>query len=710
IIDNQIDVAKEKLNQQANTIIGYTEGLRGSQFTRQAMMNFYANQIYTLESIRNNPYFGSFIFQQSSKEPNEIYIGKKMISDNNGKIITHDWRSPICSLYYDYEIGPASYESEGKKISGDILDKKQIVIKNGELIDVKKKDVISNDNILIEYLNKSNNDRIKNIISTIQKEQNMVIRNSLDSNNIIQGSAGSGKTTVALHRISYLLYAEAKRTNSSQFLILGPNKYFINYISSMLPELEIANINQSTFEDISKKIIKWRGKYKDKTVILKEILNKQTNMNAIHDKNSIEFIKLLENFIDLYVQRNLERDITYEEVLLCDANNMSFITEKNRFVKDKVYGKKIAEFQKGLIKKIKENSVDLCHQVWINNKDRILSIEKGSALRNQELDKLNLINEQIRKGCSAIIKDYFKFTRVKAVDLYRTFIESLGSEFDYIKEQTLSNLRLKTISDDDLAALTIIEYKLGNNSINEEIKHVIIDEAQDISPAQYYVLNKLFPNCIYDVFGDLNQSIYSYQSLENWDQLNKLLFNNEAKQFYLDKTYRTTYEISNVANHLLNDINGNISNCVARSGGEVEFNISNKKNIWLEIACQIKKLDRKVYKSVAVICKDDDEVNMLRKNLSKLNINIDLISKAEPINSEGIYILPSYYAKGMEFDAVIVSDASYNRYQNNDVDLKLLYVSVTRAIHKLIINSSDQLNYSLEKFVNSDSKKKILKI
>lgn len=295
LINNKIKLAEQNFKEQEQIRIGFKEGMRGTQFTRQSMMSMYATEADDLRRIIDNPYFGRFEFtKKGEKELETIYIGKKAIVDR-GNIISYDWRSDICSMYYDYNIGEAEYTTHGKKEKGTINSKRQIIIKNGQLESVTEQDTISDDLILLKYLSENTDSRLKSIIATIQKEQNKIIRSPLKNNYIVQGVAGSGKTTVALHRIAYLLYTEARSISESEFMILGPNKYFLNYISELLPELDIKNVSQSTFEDIALNILKLKVKLESKNETLCKVLDNQINPKIIEYKNSLAYLSLIEN-------------------------------------------------------------------------------------------------------------------------------------------------------------------------------------------------------------------------------------------------------------------------------------------------------------------------------------------------------------------------------------------------------------------------------
>ena len=695
IINDKLQYNLNCFDEQKNFRIGFTEGLRGTQFNRQSMMSMYATEVNAIKAIKDNPYFGRFDFIPKCEEKQIIYIGKKMIVDNEEKIIVHDWRTPICSLYYDYGVGTADYLAFGKKIIGEITEKRQIVIKNGKLVTVNKQDVVSDDSFLISYLTENNDARLKSIIATIQREQNKIIRSPFKRNYIIQGVAGSGKTTVALHRLSYLLFAESKNILPSEFMIIGPNRYFLDYISSMFPELDIKNVYQSTFDEIIKDMIKYNGKFKTKTDVLKEILDGKVAPETIHDKNTIEFTKLIEKFVNSYILKHIEKPIIYQGITICTKEYLNNIVKAIEYDRNKSKGEVLKTYIKLIKKRAKDNSENFCNEYWNKNKQKIMSLPPNSKERNEEIKKNDLIMKEFKKGCTKQIDEYFKFIKTKPLIIYQAFINSLDSKYDYIKNYTLENLKSKTISDDDLAALFVIYNELCSSAINNHISQLIIDEAQDISPAQYYVLRKMYPNSYFNIYGDMNQSIFSYQSFINWEELNEILLNGIAERLELNKTYRTTKQISDVSNLVLDKINTTKAECIARNGNDISLNYCNNKDLVTNIVSQINELKRIGNQSIAIICKDYAECLDISKNLKKYKFDIRVISEKDTNYEGNLCIIPSYDAKGLEFDAVIVSDGSKEKYRNNLIDMKLLYVVLTRAMHNIIINTTDELTHCL---------------
>ena len=712
IINRKIKEAEKNFNNQEHTIIGFKEGQRGTQFIRQGLMSLYATEINNLKLILANPYFGMFQFKDNNNEITDIYLGKKAILDENANVIAYDWRSPVCSMYYDYNIGKAEYiGTNGVKNFGEILKKRQIIIKNGELQDVEEQDTLSNDSILLKYLTENSDARLKSIIATIQIEQNRIIRSPLKSDYIIQGAAGSGKTTVALHRIAYLLYNEAKNINESDFMIIGPNKYFLNYVSDLLPDLDIKNVSQFTFDEIALKnigISKIKVESMNKT--LQGILKGEIDENIIAFKSSIEFLKLIENYINLYVDSHLKDDIVYEGIKLYSAEDIRFNFNNNMFGNDKSCKEKANELIKRLTKKIKNNSEDLSHSIWLKYRDEILNLSQDDPKRKKILEKVNKAQTEIKKGCPTIVKDYFKFMKVNPLTLYQSFIENLdiiysSETFDIKRLQEYTNLNLskKQIKFEDLSPLLLINYMINGVKDFKEYSYLVIDEAQDLSLAEYYMLKKLFPKAKFNVFGDVNQSIYNYQSIHNWDELNSRIFDSKANKLELNKSYRTTINISNVSNLILNQMSQAPAECIARTGDELLLsNDISCQNIIL----QIKTLLDKDYQSIAIICKDDKETHDTYSKLKKMRLNISEITENNDQYNGGLCIMPSYLSKGLEFDAVIIYNANAQNYSSTNIDMKLLYVAITRAMHDLVINYDGELSLPLKSL---EKKNKVLK-
>lgn len=709
IIDEQIETSSEGLSKEKHHIIGFTEGLRGTQFNRQAMMSMYATEENRLKIIRKNPYFGRFEFQKNDSDKNQIiYIGKKLLTDKGHEIIVYDWRSKQCSMYYDYNVDDtnAHYDECGNVIYGKINSKRQIQIKDSALISVSDQDTLSDDEILIRYLNENSDSRLKTIVATIQKEQNEIIRNSIDDNYMIQGVAGSGKTTVALHRIAYLLYNESKRVDTSNFMIIGPNKFFLDYISSLLPDLDITGISQCTFEDIVTSNIKGKIKINSRDEELEKIMSNNLSSSILKYKSSIKYMEMIEQFIEFYVSNKLKNDIELEGIILCGKERMRDLTGKHY---KNSYKERIDIFIKKMTKIIKENYEDIYYKASRTLMQKLQMLNSNDPDRNKIISELNSLKENVKKGCNKNLKEFFKFVNTSPITLYYTFIENIeiftNDDVGELKKETLKNLDNGVISSSDMAAILLIQYLMCGCKNYLDYSHLIIDEGQDLSSAQYYVLKKVFPKSKFDIFGDINQSIYTYQSIDSWQQLNEELFENKSRLFKLNRGYRTTKEISDVSNLVLQSLKQGNADCISRNGNNIIVNnVENCNESEIKLA-ELTQLISNGHKNIAIICKDSAEVEEVYKKMKELPIEINKITSDNDKYKEGICILPVYLAKGLEFDAVILNDASNQKYNENTMDQKLLYVAVTRAMHELIIDYKGQISLSLKSLEQKDNKK-----
>ena len=577
----------------------------------------------TIES-KENPYFARIDFQGNNKEI--YYIGKYGVSDYDNNIITIDWRAPISTLYYDSNIGKCEYDSPSGKIKGELLLKRQYQIEKQKLISFQDVDTVSNDEILKPYLSVSADTRLKNIVSTIQSEQNKIIRYPL-KNIIIQGVAGSGKTTVALHRIAYLVYNNKEIIKSKDYMVIGPNKFFVQYISKILPDLDVNGVSEYTLEEILEKYTKEKYKinnHLDKIVEYDNISELKTSMK-------------MKNIIDNYMEKitiNPEK-ILIENIEIISSNELKKIIEE---INKKTYK---------TIKQKQERIQILLDKYITENKQRIIN---------------KLIDENIN---NKILQD-FKKNHNKFIKMNIPKIKTVKEYYKIILAE--NKIEQKEYEIEDIPSLLYIKYNLGTD-IFDNYKHIVIDEAQDYGEFLFYVIKKIFKNATFGIFGDLAQSLYSYRSIKNWDTV-KTIFDSNIE--YLNKSYRTTIEIMNEANIINKKLNLNLATPVIRHGEKVEYTKSSIKEL-------IENLKQK-YNTIAIITKTLKEAQELHKQYKEY----DLITPTDISYESKITILPSYLSKGLEFDAVLILD-TFNK--ENNLDLRLLYVSMTRALHKLYIKS-----------------------
>ena len=667
----------------------------------------YATKIRNLERATKVPYFARIDFKTSETDE-KIYIGKTNIFDEDSNVEVADWRAPISSLYYDSRIGKAKYNCPEGIIEGELKLKRIYNIEEGELLSFNDIDITTNDELLQDCLNENSDARLKNIISTIQSEQNQVIRANMFKPLIIQGVAGSGKTTVALHRIAYLVYTYEKEFKPEDFLIIAPNKFFLDYISNVLPDLGVDYVRQETFEDLAQSIIKEKFNLEDSNIKLAKIVNSNQEMNEINRcieaskfKSSIKFKEMIDEYLINLNENLLAKEdfkiaeiqaIKYEEMQSMFMDNYERIPLLDRIERLKI-------FMQNKLSNISSNIVDEItkrRKNKLDNIDESLSNEEKQIKRRKIFEETEFeINSLLKDNGKKLVNEYIKrIKKYKIIQVYKEVVNQKGLMEKYagneLAEYIRNNFYMKNkFEHEDLAALMYIRYRLMGIEEQFNLKHIVIDEAQDLSEFQFYVLYQILKkNKSMTILGDIAQGIYSYKGTNNWERINSIVFDGEADIKYLERSYRTTKEIMDEANKVLEKVkeklNIKLAIPVARHGNEVTYN--KIKDFEEKIDFIYKKIlesKSKEYKNIAVISKDEESCEKIYNELKSKIENVQLISESQEKYDGGIIIIPSYYSKGLEFDSVIVTD--FDKYGDSLLDRKLLYVALTRAMHELNI-------------------------
>ena len=710
IIDEQIKTITENIEHlYENTIDTYTQsGLR----------KMYLDKKRNLENSKDKPYFARIDFkEESAKKASKIYIGKTNIDDDNNLIVV-DWRTPIASLYYDGRLGKSNYNAPDGNIKGDLLLKRLFEIEQGKLESFSDVDISTNDELLKPYLMSNSDARLKNIISTIQTEQNAIIRTPLSKTLIVQGVAGSGKTTVALHRIAYLAYTYAKQLQAKDFMIIAPNKFFLDYISNILPDLGVNDVNQCTFEELAEQIIDTDVKIESSTDKLANMVNDYREDKKYKDKqvaistfkSSLEFKEIL----DKYLQNIEENYLPEGDLKVGDITILRYEKLVENFkicLPGKAMEEKLKMF-KARLKMFIENNQNLIEDIIKKQRTKeIESLNKNLIPAEYNKKRLEIFDKYdeklglLKNNGKKLIDDYVK--RVKKPNplvYYRDFISKLprytqGMEIDEqiikgVQEEILRKKNNKQVEYEDLAPLMYIAEKIRGNEKqikSNQIypKHIVVDEAQDYSPFQFWVLKNILKSDSMTILGDISQGIYSYRGTNDWKKINDEVFNGKANILDLSKSYRTTMEIMEKGNDVIdkirNQVHTRFAEPVIRRGEAVEITKQEEKQLATIIANKINKLVQDKRKNIAVITKTLQEAKDLYKKIIKQGIDVNLISDKSKEYSGGVSIIPSYLSKGLEFDSVIISNAGKEEYDNNELDAKLLYIAITRAMHTLHI-------------------------
>lgn len=671
----------------------------------EKLLKQYGDKLAVLKRTQNKPYFARINFKNGTdKKIEECYIGKVGVYDDDNNLITVDWRAPIAAMYYDSNVGPATYEAPCGIISGELLVKRQYDIENKILKGFQDVDTVSNDEMLKPYLGVSADNRLKNIVSTIQKEQNDIIREKIYNNLIIQGVAGSGKTTVALHRIAYLVYNNINTIKPEQYLVIGPNKFFVNYISGVLPDLDVNNVSQLTYSELLKQLI---------NVDFELLSDDNKLINAINDENNLFFERLrTSNLYKIAIDRFLE----YFEGTIIPNNDLEIKGYKilsRDIIKNEYYNILTKDnFNYDILEIKVERAVLLIGKLIEDNIDYIMSDVNKQFSRKinnligndtkKERKNLEYVKKELRNNCKQSLKKYFK-SNPNILTLYTKFLKDIGVylnikeyNLDNVSKKTIANIKKKKIEFEDLAALIYLYYRIYGSKEFDDFRHVVVDEAQDFGEFNFYALKKLLSKSTFSIFGDLAQSIYQYRGINKWEEIIDNTFDGKCDIKYLKKSYRTTTEIMDSANNIISHIGLTEAEPVIRHGLEVKYNYSDDK---IETIFKIiNDYLRKGYSSIAIIAKDDKETLFINEKLKLLGIDANNVTSENTMYNGGICTITSYLAKGLEFDAVIISDASEKRYSSDKtIDMKLLYVAMTRSLHELNILYSDELVKPLRK-------------
>ena len=652
------------------------------------LMSSTATKIANIQRIKEKPYFARIDFKENGKSiKDKLYIGKIGIIDLDGKIIVTDWRAPVSTLYYDSNLGNVEYNAPDGKIRGNMSLKRQIIIEKEDVKSIYDVDSVSDDELLKPYLGASADSRLKNIVASIQGEQNNIIRKSIEKNLIVQGVAGSGKTTVALHRIAYLMYNNSDKYKANQFMVIGPNKFFINYISNVLPDLDASNAVQLTFEELATEYTKEKLSFEDSTKKIADITDGKLNIIYSKFKSSIEYKKLLDKYLN-----NIENRLISNDGLV--INNIK-VLEKDFIMKiyNETIGESIAQ-RLELTAKITANRIKNDDEIYNKIKTQMFEIEKNQSdiesKRKIAKKEIEMLKELTNFGFEKQLKKFLDISSVKAINIYKDFVNNVDKLYSKdkinIKEfqkYTIESLNKKIIENEDIAPIMYIKLILFGNDEFKNIKCVVIDEAQDFGLFSFIVLRKILSNAVFSIFGDMAQGIYSYKAIDNWDEIDNKVFEG-SEYLKLSKSYRTSIEIMNEANKISEAIGFGRANPVIRNSGPIVKTKINKKDKIKYISNRVKEYLKQGYKSIAIIYKNQDKMIELNKHFKEQGIASEIIYKDQKNYNGGVCILTSYLSKGLEFDVVIIADCDEERYNHEDIlDMKLLYVSMTRALHKL---------------------------
>ncbi len=636
------------------------------------------------------PYFGRIVFyDESFRKEESLYIGRGGIARDTTHQMVVDWRAPVATAYYENGLGKCSYRApDGKDLPIDLKLKRTYEIEGDKLLDYFDTEVITNDELLTKYLAKNKQAVLGEIIATIQKEQNEVIRKSPFHNIIVQGVAGSGKTTVAMHRISYILYNYAQRFKPDDFYIVGSNRILLAYITGVLPDLDVYGIRQMTMEQLFVRLL-----YEDWDEKRYQVKENVQDSRVANTQGGIRGTKFWLQELEAF----------------CTALEKEFISEESIFLNPRQFVEGIRNGVAGVFDDTVQDSWDITGDKKIKaaGKIEILSGESITSFLHQNAvlsiqAKINLLNERLLiKIKDEFLKSGIRYTEKEQKAILKAYRGRFGKKVwkrsiydlyqDFLREQRQKgyDVELPDLEYDvyDLAALAYLYKRVKETEVISEAHHVVIDEAQDFGVMAYGVLNFCIKDCTYTIMGDVSQNIHFGYGLNDWEELKELLLESGSGFEVLKKSYRNTVEISEFAMKILQ--HGSFTSYPAepiiRHGSPVQVRRATEDaELIKEAAALCKSWQDKGYGTIAVICRSIKEAGDRAKQLSKILLVSDG-SLEKAVFSEGIMVLPVSYTKGLEFDAVLILDPDREDYPVDDGHARLLYVAATRALHELCV-------------------------
>lgn len=628
------------------------------------------HKILLLKNMIRSPYFARIDFKFDDEDEFEkIYIGRSSLKNkNHEQMCVYDWRSPLASVFYRFMAGKAFYDAPCGRITGELSLKRQYEIKNGTLEYFFDSDVQIVDEFLRQLLSQNTTAKMKAIVETIQQDQDIVIRDMENDLLMVQGVAGSGKTSIALHRAAYLMYQGLQaKLSANNIMIISPNSIFEQYISNVLPELGEDHVVTAVFDDILSMLLKDR-KFQPKNEFLESLMTHSQHRDILKDSIEFKTSELFTGILDRFVH-----DIPYQWIELEDVWHEGSCVVTKQVLRDKII----------------EREETLLGTKLEQLEDFVLEQIFGTGNSRGQNEEKNLIRQQMQKFTKADVLDLYKKLFSDEAYFYSLMQNEPSENIKKIWEFTRENLQADCLYYDDAIAAAYLYLKIYGTNQYKNIKQTVIDEAQDYYPLQYHIFSLLFPNAKYTILGDMHQTLAKQEDLLLYDQIQKILNRKKSALILLDKSFRCTNEILKYSLKFI-DCSPDIQS-FNREGDRPEIFKAGNCDIFADqIVKEVTLCQEKGFESIGLICKTEASAARLFQKLEH-RLDIQLIRSESTADVQGVFIIPVYMSKGLEFDAVLICDADSRSYYDAD-DKNLLYVACTRALHRLSLFSEKDIS------------------
>lgn len=714
---DEVKVNTDSFDDYLETIIGLRQEAQALSVS-QSTHRHAAKRLSTLRRMQEIPYFGRIDFiEEGNSTQEQIYIGISSLSDSSGEdFLIYDWRAPVSSVYYDYQPGSATYATPGGRVRGILEKKWQYLIRGGVLESMFDTSLTIGDEILQKVLGKGTDKQMHNIVATIQQEQNQIIRHDQGRLLIVHGAAGSGKTSAALQRIAYLLYKYRDSLNADQIILFSPNSMFSSYVSNVLPELGEENMQQVTFQEyldhsLSKEFIV-ENPYEQLEYVLTaaHTLSYRSRLASIRFKASTRFVDAIQSYRhSLELSGMLFKDITFKGQPIITGQQISV-----RFYSHDTslrFHNRLEKLKDWLIKKISEVQKVEWSKPWVQEEIELLSNDdyhkahkylaekrgfERESIGDYEMEPEALARLIVHQKLKPVRKRVRAFRFIDFNGLYKQlFADQLQIEhwmegetpveWADICEATLEKLNEDKLFYEDATPFLLLKELIQGFQTNSSIKHIVVDEAQDYSPFQFEFLKRLFPAARMTVLGDFNQAIFAHASEEvNFNTLTSLYGQDKTEIINIARCYRSTKPIIEFTRRLVPNGEGIIP--FERDGEPPALKqLVDHEELQGCVATKVADLRRLGFDSIAIICKSAEESLHAYQSLSSID-EIKLLKSNSIEYEQGVVVVPSYLSKGIEFDAVIIYDASERVYGDESLR-RVFYTACTRAMHQLQLYS-----------------------
>ncbi|MGI2329108.1 RNA polymerase recycling motor HelD [Planococcus sp. YIM B11945] len=714
---DEIKVNIDSFDDFLETIIGLrqeTQALSANQGTEKVA----AQKLSKLRRMKDVPYFGRIDFlEEGEKAEEQVYIGISTLMDSDGEdFLVYDWRAPVSSVYYEYQTGPAAYSTPEGEVNGMLEKKVQYLIRDGVLQSMFDTSLTIGDEILQEVLGKGTDKHMHNIVATIQQEQNRIIRHDSGRLLVVQGAAGSGKTSAALQRIAYLLYKYRAHLRPDQIILFSPNSMFNSYVSNVLPELGEENMQQVTFQEYLDHRLSGEFHLENPYEQLEYVLTAanspsyEARIAGIQFKASRFFFRAIESY-----RKSLELSgMQFEDVVFRGKPIVTAQQIAERFYEADTslrFHNRLENLQNWLLQKIKETRKAEMAKPWVQEKIELLSDDEFHKAHNFLAKKSGLTGEAaadyevtpealarlivqqklkpLRKHVKALgfidVKAIYKQLFSDSRQIHKWMEGEMPEEWQEICRVTLRNLDEGKLAYEDATPFLLLKELIQGFQVNSSIRHIIVDEAQDYSTFQFEFLKRLFPAARMTVLGDFNQAIFAHANeQDDFDALKSLYGPDQTELINMTRSYRSTKPIIEFTRKLVP--NGEHIIPFERAGEwPAVTQVADRNDLHRSIESKIESFKSRGFNSVAVICKSAEESKQAYEGLSNIE-DLKLIKSGTAEYEEGIVVIPTYLAKGIEFDAVIIYDASAKVYDDERLR-RSFYTACTRAMHDLQLYS-----------------------